>query len=179
MAAILQAKVVFPEPLPPRRRCDSSQTYDLVMVADVEVQAFESIPEDISVLLEASQAEGYDFVERLVDDWQEGSNRFQLPGEVAVAARIRRRLVGVGGLNIDPYLDDPGVGRIRHVYVSPDVRSGGVGRVLVMALLDHARGRFDRLRLRTVTPAGAAFYKSLGFEETGDEANATHQIRLS
>ena len=27
------------------------------------------------------------------------------------------RLVGVCGLNVDPYLDDPSVGRVRHLYV--------------------------------------------------------------
>ena len=146
------------------------------MVAGLVVQPFQSLPEDVGPLLRVSRGEGHDLVERLVDDWEDGSNRFDRPGEVALEALLGSRLVGVGGLNQDPYLDDPTVGRIRHVYVSPDARGLGVGRVLVMTLVERARGRFSRVRLRA-GPAGASgFYLRLGFEETPDEPDATHQL---
>lgn len=149
------------------------------MVAGLAVRPFESLPEDISILLKVSRAEGHNLVERLVDDWRDGSNRFDRPGEIALEARVGTRLVGVGGLNRDPYIDDPAVGRIRHVYVSSDARGDGVGSALVTALVGHARGRFTRVRLRTVTSAGFAFYSALGFEGTPEEEeNSTHQIRL-
>lgn len=117
-------------------------------------------------------------MERLVDEWDDGSNRFDRPGETALEARLGSRLVGVGGLNQDPYMDDPQVGRIRHLYVSPDVRGIGVGRALVEALVDHARGRFTRVRLRTTRPGVSAFYLGLGFEETPDEDDSTHHMWL-
>ncbi len=148
------------------------------MVAGIAVRPFASLPADVSILLTASRAEGHNLVERLVDDWRDGSNRFDRPGEIAFEARIGTRLVGVGGLNRDPYHDDPQVGRIRHVYVSTAARGDGVGTALVTALIGHARGRFTRVRLRTVTSAGSAFYSALGFEETPEEADSTHQLRL-
>lgn len=149
------------------------------MVAGLVAQPFESLPEDIEVLLRDSREEGHDLVRRLVDDWEDRSNRFDRPGEVALEVRLDNRLVGVGGLNQDPYLDDPGVGRIRHVYVSPDARRLGVGRVLVTSLVEHARGRFSRVRLRAGPAEASGFYLRLGFEETPDEPDATHQMPLS
>lgn len=145
------------------------------MVARVEVRPFDSLPHDISILLEAERAEGHRLVLRLVEEWNDGSNRFDQPGEVVLHARSNGRLVAVGGLNRDPYLDDPSVGRLRHVYVSPEVRGEGVGRLLVESLVAHAREGFDRVRLRTVTTGGSAFYVALGFEEI-DEPAGTHQI---
>ncbi len=149
------------------------------MLAGLVVQRFESLPEDIQSLLRVSREEGHELVERLIDDWADGSNRFDRPGEVALEARLDSRLVGVGGLNQDPYLDDPSVGRIRHVYVSPDARGLGVGRVLVMSLVEYARGRFSRVRLRTGPTGASGFYLRLGFDESPDEADATHQMPLS
>lgn len=148
------------------------------MVAGLGIRPFETLPQDISILLAASRVEGHNLVERLVDDWRDGSNRFDGPGEIALEARVVTRLVGVGGLNQDPYIDDPEVGRIRHVYVSPDARGDGVGGALVTALIGHARGRFTRVRLRTVTSAGSAFYTALGFEEIPEEEDSTHAMRL-
>lgn len=148
------------------------------MVAGLVLKPFSSLPDDIPVLLEAGRAEGHDLVQRLVDEWNDGSNRFDCPGEVVCEVRIGTRLVAVGGLNRDPYVTDPSVGRIRHVYVSAVARSQGVGRLLVTALVDHARGRFARVRLRTVTREGSGFYRALGFEETPEEPDSTHQIRL-
>ncbi|MFP4072899.1 MAG: GNAT family N-acetyltransferase [Actinomycetota bacterium] len=146
------------------------------MVAGLVVQSFQSLPGDMGTLLHVSREEGHNLVERLVDDWEDGSNRFDRWGEVALEARLDSRLVGVGGLNRDPYLDDPSVGRIRHVYVSPDARSLGVGRVLVLSLVEHARGHFSRVRLRTGSAKTSGFYLRLGFVEAPDEPDATHQI---
>lgn len=139
------------------------------------VRASSSLPDDIDVLLRPSLEEGFDFVRRLVDDWHDGSNRFDGRGEVVVYARVGTRLAGVGGLNRDPYTEDPGVGRIRHVYVIPELRRGGVGRQILVALVDRARDGFSRVRLRTTTRDAASFYVSLGFREV-DEPDATHVL---
>lgn len=148
------------------------------MVAEsVSIRAFKTVPDDIGPLLEEAETEGHDLVRRLVDDWADGSNRFDRSGEVALAARAGNRLVGVGGLNRDPYLGDPTVGRIRHVYVSPDMRGRGVGRYLVTALVDHARTTFKRVRLRST--GAPDFYLALGFEETKTEPDATHVMELA
>jgi GNAT superfamily N-acetyltransferase len=145
------------------------------MVADV--RRIYALPTDVRRLLVLSTAEGFDFVERLVADWDDSSNRFDRPGEVLVECRSAGFLVGIGGLNIDPYIDDPSVGRLRHVYVDPAQRGRGIGREIVDRLIALARGRFDRVRLRVGTPHGGAFYMALGFSVT-DEPDATHTISL-
>lgn len=137
-----------------------------------------SLPRDVKSLIGISVAEGHDLVDRLVRDWDAESNRFDRPGEVLLEVRLDGRLVAIGGLNRDPYIDDPDVGRIRHVYVIPEARELGIGRTLVTALVDHARGGFTRVRLRTNRPEASQFYLRLGFEETSDEEDSTHQIRL-
>jgi GNAT superfamily N-acetyltransferase len=137
-----------------------------------------SLPDDIAALLGASLAEGHNLVKRLVDEWDDGFNCFDRPGEIALQARLGAKLVGVGGLNRDPYLHDPTVGRIRHLYVLPEARRHGVGRSLVLALIDRASPTFRRVRLRTIQPEASRLYLALGFEETGDEPDATHVFRL-
>jgi GNAT superfamily N-acetyltransferase len=148
------------------------------MVADsVQINAVVNLPDGILELLETSLSEGHDLVERLVADWEDGTNRFDRTGETLLEARRLGRLAGVGGLNRDPYLNDPGVGRIRHLYVMPAARGVGAGRALVIALVDHARESFERVRLRAGSDDARGFYLRLGFEETIED-HATHQIKL-
>jgi GNAT superfamily N-acetyltransferase len=99
------------------------------------------------------------------------ANRFEREGEILLGVFRGAGLIGVGGLNRDPYLGDPAVGRLRHIYVLGAERREGVGRRIVERLLEHARQRFARVRLST--GRAASFYEKLGFEPT-DEANATH-----
>jgi GNAT superfamily N-acetyltransferase len=145
-----------------------------------ELQVTRVAPESaltIEHLREAALAEGHGFVERTGDEWESGANRFDHPGEALFLARIGDRVVGMCGLNIDPYLSDPRVGRIRHLYVLPDFRRQGVGRQLAEACLDQAANGFDRVRLRTVNPQAARFYSSVGFSEVAEDS-ATHSITL-
>jgi hypothetical protein len=58
------------------------------------------------------------FVRRLADDWVSVANRFDRPGEALFVARLPGQVVGVRGLNVDPYTAEPGVGRVRHLYVA-------------------------------------------------------------
>ena len=81
-------------------------------------------------------------VRRLVDEWRDGSNRFDRPGEALFGAWLDAQLVGVGGLNIDPHAGDPRVGRVRHLYVLVAARRRGVARALLAEIISAARGRF-------------------------------------
>jgi len=131
---------------------------------------------DIGELAELANAEGYSFVERTKADWVAGTNRFDRPGECFFLASDIGRRVGMCGLNRDPFVDDPTVGRLRHLYVDPTYRRSGVAVALVGACLDAATGTFDQVRLRTNNPAADALYRSLGFEPI-DEDSATHSWR--
>ena len=142
-----------------------------------QTRPISELPSDIDRLAGAAREEGHDLVSRLVEEWHDGSNRFDRPGEMLAEVRCDGVLCAVGGLNVDPYLDDPTVGRIRHVFVHPSQRRLGVGRALVGFLVDHARSSFRRVRLRSAREPGPPFYAALGFMPT-DEADATHALDL-
>jgi GNAT superfamily N-acetyltransferase len=132
----------------------------------------------LNPLLVESEWEASGFVRRLVDEWAAGTNRFERPGEALFAARLGDRLIGVCGLNVDPYAAAANVGRVRRLYVLTAYRRLGVGRQLVQAVLEASRGRFDVVRLRTTNPAAARLYESLGFRPSSDTADATHVLEL-
>ena len=81
----------------------------------------------IAPLLKKSQSEGYNRVLRLTENWENGSNRFDKPGEAFFAAEHEGRWLGVGGRSVDPYLADPTAIRVRHVYVLHEWRGCGIG----------------------------------------------------
>jgi ribosomal protein S18 acetylase RimI-like enzyme len=132
----------------------------------------------LSALVADGEQSGVRFVRRLVDDWASHANRFDRPGEALYAATLDGQLVGVCGLNVDPYTDEPGVGRVRHLYVLRAHRRLGIGQRLVEAVVDAARGRFERLRLSTQNPAAAGLYERLGFRATAGVAHCTHLLPL-
>ena len=121
-------------------------------------------PPDLSELLAASLEEGHLFVRRLIDDFESGLIRFDRPGEALFVARgDDGRVIGVCGLNLDPFANDPAVGRVRHLYVLPAHRHRGVGRALLETVIAAARPRFSHLHLRTHNPHADALYRAAGF----------------
>jgi GNAT superfamily N-acetyltransferase len=131
------------------------------------------------VLLAESEQAGLPLLRRLADEWVSGANRFDRPGEALFGARIGRELVAIGGLNVDPYAAAPGAGRVRHVYVLAPWRRAGIGGRLVTEIVAAARGRFDRLQLRTHNSAAARLYERLGFRPCADVAHCTHALELT
>jgi GNAT superfamily N-acetyltransferase len=129
-------------------------------------------------LVAESEAAGFRFLRRLVEAWASGANRFDRPGEALFAAYIGARCIGVCGLNTDPYSTEPGVGRVRHLYVAAAHRRRGIGRQLVRAVVEAAAENYQRLRLRTENPEAARFYEGLGFRPCPGEADCTHVLDL-
>ena len=60
-----------------------------------------------------SIALNFNMLRRLEENWQRGENRFNAPGEKLLGAFLNGRLVGVCGLNRDPFSQQPRAGRIR------------------------------------------------------------------
>ena len=135
-------------------------------------------PDGLSELIAENEADRLRFVRRLVEEWHGGRNRFDRPGEALFAAVEGVRVVGVCGLNVDPYTPAPGVGRVRHLYVLAALRRQGVGRRLVQAVVAAARGHFRLLRLRTASATAARFYEALGFRACREDADSTHVMEL-
>ena len=136
------------------------------------------LPVGLESLILESEAEGFEFVRRLQRERLEGLNRVDQPGELLVASFCGQELDAIVGINRDPYLGDPKVGRLRHVYVRADRRNSGIGSALVRALLEAAQANFECIRLRAATPRSDAFYERLGFQRMArdtEDATATHR----
>lgn len=133
---------------------------------------------ELQPLRDEATTQGFEFAGRLLDEFASGRNRFDKRGEALFIVRNRDVFAGIGGLNIDPYANDPGVGRVRHVYVMDAQRRQGAGRALLMTILSAAFEAFSELHLRTNTTEGALFYQSLGFSQL-NSPSATHIFRFS
>ena len=125
-----------------------------------------------------SRAQGHRFVDRLADDYADGSNRFNQLGEALFGVYADGQLVAIGGLNRDPYLPDANAGRVRHLYVLTAFRRQGAGWLLMQTIIDAARPHFRLLTLRTVNPAADAFYRKLGFRTQPTLDSTTHHMRF-
>jgi GNAT superfamily N-acetyltransferase len=135
-------------------------------------------PDRFAELLAESEQAGFRFVRRLVEEWQSGSNRFARPGEALFAAVSDGRVVGICGLNVDPYASCPSVGRVRRLYVLSAFRRQGVGRRLVQEVIAACSGCFRSLRLRTETAEASRLYSALGFQECVSVPDCTHVMEL-
>jgi len=125
---------------------------------------------------EAAQ-EGYRFLETLAEEWASGVNRFDGPGEMLCGVIDEGLLIAVGGVNLDAFLAQPDVGRIRRVYVSPGRRNQGIGEALVTNLIEYARRNFRLVRLRAESTRAGRLYERIGFSPC-NEPHATHTLVL-
>jgi GNAT superfamily N-acetyltransferase len=149
-------------------------------MTDIAIARLEQMPSDcLAELVAESEAGGFRFLRRLVEDWVAGRNKFDGPDEVFFAALHGSRIIGVCGLNADPYVAEPGVGRIRRLYVQADYRRSGVGRQLMQAVVTAARGRFRLLRVRTGDEMAARFYEALGFQAAVAGPDCSHVLELA
>lgn len=149
------------------------------MANEAAILRLEHLPLDrFAVMLAESEASGYRFLRRVVNEWESGANRFSRPGEALFVSEIEDQLVGICSLNIDPYLDDERVGRLRNVYVLARYRRDGIGRRLVTEAIAAARGRFDPLRLRAEEAGPAHLYESLGFRPCAGVPSCTHILEF-
>jgi len=130
--------------------------------------------DDVSRLVALSEEENFRFVRRLAEEWASGQNRFDKPGEILLGAYLAKSLIGVCGVNQDPYVNQAGVGRLRHLYVDPVLRLNGVGSALVLGCLRNVVGSFHKIRLRTPDGKAHALYKLLGFNEI-NLSTASHE----
>jgi GNAT superfamily N-acetyltransferase len=145
----------------------------------ITIERIDWLPIDrLTPLVTQAAGTGFHALSRLLTEWQSSRNRFDQLGEAIFIATDNEVVVGICGLNRDPYLGDPTVGRVRHLYVAVDHRRKGIGSQLVRAVMGAAMGRFTRLRLRTNSPDTDGFYRSLGFMPFTAEPACSHQMVL-
>ncbi|MCX6758656.1 MAG: GNAT family N-acetyltransferase [Candidatus Nealsonbacteria bacterium] len=79
-----------------------------------------------------------------------------------------------GGLNVDPYATDPGIGRVRHLYISKDFRNQGIASNLLERIVERSKEFFTVLRVSThgkggENPEADKFYEFMGFAKADGE----------
>jgi len=121
--------------------------------------------------------EGFNFVGRMIYEFLSGDNSFSKEGEILYGAYAGQWCLGICGLNTDPYTDEAGIGRVRHLYVSGQFRNLGVGSKLVESVIKMAKLHYRVLRLKA-TPGADGFYKALGFIESHGE-HESHRMILT
>jgi HAD superfamily hydrolase (TIGR01549 family) len=129
---------------------------------------------DLSSLLEDSKSQGYRFVQKLIEEYNSGFNRFEKRGESLFVAIKNGSVIGVGGLNIDPYLGREDIGRVRHLYVMKDHRRGRVGESILEMIVKEARNNFIALTLFTNNSVADRMYMKLGFKKAEGIFKASH-----
>ena len=107
-------------------------------------------------------------------EWLKKKNRFDKKGEVVYGIFESGKMTAVCGRNIDPYAGDESIGRIRHLFVHPDYRKTGLGKLLVTKALNEGESFFSTVHLRTYNDIASAFYCSLGFKKVDSEKHVTH-----
>ena len=115
-------------------------------------------------MLDESTRAGYQFVQRTINDWENGTNTFSKLGEKLLGLFLGAELVGICGLNRDPYTTEPDTGRVRHLYVMAAHRRKGYATLLMDEIVHEAKQHFTTLRLFTENPSAAKFYEKLGFQ---------------
>jgi len=130
-----------------------------------------------SALLNESMRFQLNMLHRLQTNWLSGHNRFEAAGEKLLGVFCDGLLIGICGLNRDPYVLQPRTGRIRHLYVSLKWRRMNTGRLLLNSVIQDAGRYFDCLN--TNAPCSAfAFYERAGFVRAVGISNVTHQLFL-
>ncbi|MDE1993507.1 MAG: GNAT family N-acetyltransferase [Rhizobiaceae bacterium] len=147
------------------------------MALMIEVSHVSSdLPEGLSSLAMEARREGYRFVDRLVDEWVDGRNRFDRNGERLMMANIDGSLVAIGGLTIEPAMTE--ALRMRRFYVHPSYRGQGIGGLLARELLEHARHATNQVTVNAGTVGAAAFWQKLGFQLC-ERDGYSHILRLA
>lgn len=131
-------------------------------------------PQQLAHLAKTSAQEGFDYVQRFCANWENGNNRFDRPGEAFFAAVFEDKILGIGGRNIDPYSNNPGIARVRRMYISPEWRHIRMGSKILENILDVPAGMFHKITVRTMNPAARKFYEYHGFCYVG-EGEVTHE----
>ncbi|NYJ12457.1 GNAT superfamily N-acetyltransferase [Rhizobium leguminosarum] len=119
------------------------------------------LPPEIADLESEARREGHLHIGRLIDEWSAGDIRFERDGERLLGAYVGEALAGVGSVTVEPALSQ--ALRMRRFYVSPEMRGHGIGRLLALALLNHARDFCRVITVHPGNPGAVKFWEALGF----------------
>ena len=132
------------------------------------------LKEDIKELQKESKKEGYNIVNKLINDFKSGKNKFNKKREALIVCELDHKIVGICGLNIDPINSKRG--RVRRLYVLPQYRNKGIGRKLVKEIINYSRKHFKSISTNIGKLTISKFYEELGFKKYDKEKVITHLL---
>jgi RimJ/RimL family protein N-acetyltransferase len=141
------------------------KTSDAALYRDIRLEALTGNPEAFGSTFERENAQPLSWFEAAV-------GRADIFG-----AFLDGTLAGIAGYAARESSKQAHKALLWGMYVRPAARNMGIGKRLVAAVLDHARGRAEMVQLTVVSENEAArrLYSALGFVEYGYEARALKQ----
>ncbi|OOR03181.1 GNAT family N-acetyltransferase [Bacillus mycoides] len=133
---------------------------------------------EINHLIQESTKEGFNFLIKLINEYESKRNTFSKTGECLYGIFRGDTLIGIGGLNQDPYTKVNKIGRLRRFYIAKDYRRKGLGRLLLGRILSDAKIYFTIVVLHTDTKQGDQFYISSGFVKGTMYVGTSHYLNL-
>lgn len=140
------------------------------------VRVGEALPDDLPALQDEAAAEGYRFVEGILEEWDAGRYAGEDERNTLLAVYREGVLAAIGAVTPDPYDPAPNLLRIRHVYVRPGNRREGVGRVFASALIQQGLALAPRLSLNAADAGASAFWEAMGFRPDTTGPRRTHLL---
>ncbi|EEL34161.1 GNAT family N-acetyltransferase [Bacillus toyonensis] len=147
---------------------------------DIHIQQIENLMKyEISHLVQDSKEGGFNFLIKLINEYENKINVFNKTGEYLYGIFQGEKLIGIGGLNEDPYTENNKIGRVRRFYIAKEYRRKGLGRLLLVRILSDAKKYFNIVVLNTDTEQGDKFYTSGGFVKGKKYVGASHYLNLN
>ena len=144
----------------------------------MNIQQIIELPKEIHTLAAVAKAAGHRHIETLVREFESGENRFDKRGEGLFVANDAGMLVGVGGVNVDPFESALRVARVRRLFVSLGTRRRGVATALMQHIEGLARAHFQRIQLFTDSEVAGRFYVSSGYVPVYNREKVSHEKGL-
>jgi RimJ/RimL family protein N-acetyltransferase len=141
------------------------ETSDAALYRDIRLEALKRNPEAFGSTFEIESAQPLSWFEAVVV-------RRDIFG-----AFLDEALVGIAGYAAQEGSKQAHKGRLWGMYVRAAGRNASLGKRLVQAVLDHARGRAEMVQLTVVSENEAArrLYSAMGLVEYGYEKRALKQ----
>ena len=146
---------------------------------DLQIKPIKNLLQvDITYLIEESKEEGFHFLLKLINEYKNNTNTFSGIGECLYGIFQDDVLIGIAGVNQDPYSKNNKIGRLRRFYVSKAYRQKGVGSLLLKRMLCEAKEYFQVVVLYTDTKRASQFYVSNGFVRSEKYLGSNYYFRL-
>ncbi|MGX1790685.1 N-acetyltransferase family protein [Bosea sp. NPDC055332] len=140
------------------------------------VRVSEALPDDLPALQNEAAAEGYRFVEGVLEEWDAGRYAVEDERNTLLAVYRDGILAAIGALTPDPYDPASDLLRVRHVYVRLGNRREGVGRFLAGALIQQGLALAPRLSLNAADAGASAFWEAMGFRPDTGGTRRSHLL---